>query len=129
MTVTDRWQQFEHQHKVGERIEGVVSKITDFGLMIDLQHDVFGIVHLNDIAWENPGMKDLRGFHVGEKLTTEIISIDTERERISLGLKRLRPKPGLGRDGTPDNPAPAAPKLPNSPIIDSAAAKPEQQGS
>tara|TARA_B100000700_G_C14824982_1_gene751870 strand:- start:290 stop:985 length:696 start_codon:yes stop_codon:yes gene_type:complete len=84
------WLVFAHTHKEGEKVKGGIKSITDFGVFIELEGGIDGLVHLSDISWdENEDM--LRKLNKGDILESIILSIEPERERISLGVKQLIP--------------------------------------
>jgi small subunit ribosomal protein S1 len=83
------WEDFANTHAKGERISGKIKSITDFGLFIGLPGNIDGLVHLSDIAWNLSGEEAVRKYKKGDELETIILSIDPERERISLGIKQL----------------------------------------
>ena len=83
------WEEFALQHNKGDRIKGYIKSITDFGIFIGLEGNIDGLVHLSDISWNEPGEQAVRRFTKGDEIETVILSIDAERERISLGLKQL----------------------------------------
>jgi small subunit ribosomal protein S1 len=87
------WDLFAEKHQKGDRIEGNIKSITDFGIFIGLDGDIDGLVHLSDISWDEPGESAVREYTKGDKLETVILSIDSERERISLGIKQLTGDP------------------------------------
>ncbi len=82
------WQVFEHTHEEGDKVSGAIKSITDFGVFIELDGGIDGLVHLSDISWsEDP--EDLRQLNKGEVIEAIVLSIEAERERISLGIKQL----------------------------------------
>ncbi|MCB1693474.1 MAG: 30S ribosomal protein S1 [Pseudomonadales bacterium] len=87
------WEEFAVLHKKGDRIRGYIKSITDFGIFIGLEGNIDGLVHLSDISWNEPGEQAVRRFTKGDEIETVILSIDAERERISLGLKQLEEDP------------------------------------
>ncbi len=87
------WEEFSTQHNKGDRIKGYIKSITDFGIFIGLEGNIDGLVHLSDISWNEPGEEAVRQFTKGDEIETVILSIDAERERISLGLKQLEEDP------------------------------------
>lgn len=87
------WQQFLQNHEVGEVIKGSIRSITDFGIFIGLENNIDGLIHRSDISWFEDGESAIHAFKRGEELTTVILSIDAERERISLGLKQTSSDP------------------------------------
>ena len=87
------WDQFAEKFQKGDRISGNIKSITDFGIFIGLEGDIDGLVHLSDISWDEPGETAVRQYTKGDKLETIILSVDPERERISLGIKQLSGDP------------------------------------
>jgi len=87
------WQRFAEEHKKGDRIAGAIKSITDFGIFIGLEGNIDGLVHLSDISWDESGEQAVRRFSKGQEIETVILSIDSERERISLGIKQLGDDP------------------------------------
>ncbi len=87
------WEEFGAQHNKGDSIKGFIKSITDFGIFIGLEGNIDGLVHLSDISWNEPGEQAVRRFTKGDEIETVILSIDAERERISLGLKQLEDDP------------------------------------
>ncbi len=87
------WEEFAVLHNKGDRIRGYIKSITDFGIFIGLEGNIDGLVHLSDISWDEPGEQAVRRFTKGDEIETVILSIDAERERISLGLKQLEEDP------------------------------------
>lgn len=87
------WESFAVLHNKGDKIKGHIKSITDFGIFIGLDGNIDGLVHLSDISWNEPGEQAVRRFTKGNEIETVILSIDAERERISLGLKQLEDDP------------------------------------
>ncbi|MCZ6657426.1 MAG: 30S ribosomal protein S1 [Gammaproteobacteria bacterium] len=83
------WEEFSTNHSKGDRISGKIKSITDFGIFMGLVGEIDGLVHLSDISWNEPGETAVRRYSKGEEIETIILSIDPERERISLGIKQL----------------------------------------
>ncbi len=87
------WEEFGVTHAKGDRISGKIKSITDFGIFIGLDGGIDGLVHLSDISWNEPGETAVRRYSKGEEIETVILSVDPERERISLGVKQLDDDP------------------------------------
>ncbi|MGE7353958.1 S1 RNA-binding domain-containing protein, partial [Pseudomonas qingdaonensis] len=85
----DIWGQFNN----GDKISATITSITDFGIFIGLDGGIDGLVHLSDISWNEVGEEAVRRFKKGDELDTVILSVDPERERISLGIKQLEDDP------------------------------------
>lgn len=91
--VANPWETFGESHEKGDKVKGAIKSITDFGVFIGLDGAIDGLIHLSDISWSEPGEVAVRNFKRGEELEAVILSIDPERERISLGLKQLESDP------------------------------------
>ncbi|HBM84725.1 MAG TPA: 30S ribosomal protein S1 [Halieaceae bacterium] len=83
------WDAFASQYAKGDKIAGSIKSITDFGIFIGLEGNIDGLVHLSDISWNEVGEEAVRNYKKGDEIETVILSIDPERERISLGIKQL----------------------------------------
>ncbi|MBM96094.1 MAG: 30S ribosomal protein S1 [Oceanospirillaceae bacterium] len=87
------WEEFGTRFNKGDKISGKIKSITDFGIFIGLDGGIDGLVHLSDISWNDSGEDAVRNYKKGDELETVILSIDPERERISLGVKQLESDP------------------------------------
>lgn len=87
--VGNPWHQFSQSHSKGQKVNGKIRSITDFGIFIGLDGEIDGLVHLSDISWTVAGEEAVKHFKKGQELEAVILAIDAERERISLGLKQL----------------------------------------
>jgi len=87
------WEEFGMNFKKGDKVRGPIKSITDFGIFIGLQGGIDGLVHLSDLSWTLPGEEAVRNFKKGEEIEAQVLSIDVERERISLGIKQLEGDP------------------------------------
>jgi small subunit ribosomal protein S1 len=87
------WDAFGELHAKGDKISGAIKSITDFGIFIGLDGNIDGLVHLSDISWNEVGEEAVRNYKKGDMIETVILSIDPERERISLGIKQLENDP------------------------------------
>ena len=87
------WDEFSATYKKGDRVSGQIKSITDFGIFIGLEGGIDGLVHLSDISWDEAGEEALRRFKKGDEVETVVLSVDPERERISLGVKQLDKDP------------------------------------
>jgi small subunit ribosomal protein S1 len=87
------WDEFATTHKKGDHVSGKIKSITDFGIFIGLDGGIDGLVHLSDISWDEAGEQALRRYKKGDELETVVLSVDPERERISLGVKQLDKDP------------------------------------
>ena len=87
------WEEFSMNYAKGDRVSGKIKSITDFGIFIGLNGGIDGLVHLSDLSWNEPGESAVRRYSKGEELETLILSVDPDRERISLGIKQLDDDP------------------------------------
>jgi len=87
------WEDFAREYKKGDRVKGQIKSITDFGVFVGLPGGIDGLVHLSDLAWSEAGEEAVKKFKKGEELEAVVLSIDVERERISLGVKQLEGDP------------------------------------
>lgn len=87
------WEEFAANHEKGERISGKIKSITDFGLFVGLEGDIDGLIHVSDLSWNDTDESELRQHKKGEEIEAVVLSVDTERERISLGVKQLARDP------------------------------------
>ena len=84
------WDDFATRFEKGQRISGKIKSITDFGIFIGLDGGIDGLVHLSDLSWDEAGEEAVRNFKKGDDVEAVILSIDPERERISLGIKQMQ---------------------------------------
>jgi len=87
------WKEFAENYNRGDRVTGQIKSITDFGIFIGLTGNIDGLVHLSDISWDVPGEEAVRNYQKGQQLEAMVLTIDPERERISLGIKQLAKDP------------------------------------
>ena len=87
------WQEFEANFNKGDKIQGAVKSITDFGIFVGLPGNIDGLVHLSDLSWSEAGEEAVRKYKKGEEVEAVVLAIDVEKERISLGIKQLEGDP------------------------------------
>ncbi|WP_375459059.1 30S ribosomal protein S1 [uncultured Enterovirga sp.] len=92
-TLQNPWEAFAEQHPVGSVVEGEVKNKTEFGLFIGLENDVDGMVHLSDLDWNRPGEQVIDEFKKGDVVRAQVLDVDVEKERISLGIKQMAGDP------------------------------------
>ncbi|TIU15577.1 MAG: S1 RNA-binding domain-containing protein, partial [Mesorhizobium sp.] len=88
-TLENPWQAFASSHPVGSQVEGEVKNKTEFGLFIGLEGDVDGMVHLSDLDWTRPGEQVIEEYNRGDMVKAQVLDVDIDKERISLGIKQL----------------------------------------
>ncbi len=87
------WDEFSQNHKKGDKVSGQIKSITDFGVFIGLPGGIDGLVHLSDLSWSQTGEEAIRGFKKGDEVQAVVLAIDTDKERISLGIKQMEGDP------------------------------------
>ncbi|MEY4210908.1 MAG: hypothetical protein RLZ92_1289 [Pseudomonadota bacterium] len=87
------WDEFAATHNKGDKISGKIKSITDFGIFIGLDGGIDGLVHMSDISWNENDEEAIRNYKKGDEVETVILAVDSERERISLGIKQLEQDP------------------------------------
>ncbi|MBP9219157.1 MAG: 30S ribosomal protein S1 [Sterolibacterium sp.] len=90
------WDDFAMSHKKGDKVRGAIKSITDFGVFIGLPGGIDGLVHLSDLSWSVSGEEAKQNFKKGDEIEAMVLSIDVEKERISLGIKQLEGDPFTG---------------------------------
>ncbi|MBG7601067.1 MAG: 30S ribosomal protein S1 [Gammaproteobacteria bacterium] len=90
---TNPWDDFAQNFKKGDKVKGNIKSITDFGIFIGLDGGIDGLVHLSDISWDLLGEEAVRNYKKGDEVEAVVLSVDPERERISLGVKQLDTDP------------------------------------
>jgi small subunit ribosomal protein S1 len=90
---TNPWEEFAATHEKGDKVRGQIKSITDFGVFIGLPGNIDGLVHLSDLSWNQPGEEAVLNYKKGDEVEAVILSIDVERERISLGIKQMEGDP------------------------------------
>jgi small subunit ribosomal protein S1 len=87
------WEEFSINFKRGDKVRGAIKSITDFGVFVGLPGGIDGLVHLSDLSWTESGEEAVRNFKKGDEIDAVVLGIDTEKERISLGIKQLEGDP------------------------------------
>jgi small subunit ribosomal protein S1 len=87
------WEDFAGKHNRNDKVTGVIKSITDFGIFIGLEGGIDGLVHLSDLSWNETGEEALRRYKKGDQVEAMVLSVDAERERISLGIKQMEKDP------------------------------------
>jgi small subunit ribosomal protein S1 len=92
-TIRNPWEQFVEKYPPGSEVEGEVKNKTEFGLFLGLDGDVDGMVHLSDLDWKRPGEQVIEEYKKGDRVKAQVLDVDVEKERISLGVKQLEADP------------------------------------
>ena len=87
------WHKFANDHKAGDTITGTIQNITDFGLFVNVAPDIDGLVHMNDISWDESGEQALKNYKIGQEISTKILDIHPVEEKVVLGIKQLSGDP------------------------------------
>ncbi|MFT5501491.1 MAG: small subunit ribosomal protein S1, partial [Woeseiaceae bacterium] len=93
---TNPWAEFYSTVNRGDKVSGQIKSITDFGIFIGLHGGIDGLVHLSDISWDIPGEEAVRNYSKGQEIEAAVLAIDSDRERISLGIKQMDKDPFSG---------------------------------
>ena len=96
------WEEFSINFKRGDKVHGAIKSITDFGVFVGLPGGIDGLVHLSDLSWSESGEEAVRNFKKGDEIDAVVLGIDTDKERISLGIKQLEGDPFTNFVGTHD---------------------------
>jgi small subunit ribosomal protein S1 len=119
------WDDFAVSHKKGDKVSGQIKSITDFGVFIGLPGGIDGLIHLSDLSWTQTGEEAIRNFKKGDEVSALVLSIDVEKERISLGVKQLESDPSgaTEKEASPKTAPKAKPKkASDAPANDAASA-------
>ncbi|MDZ7841039.1 MAG: 30S ribosomal protein S1 [Gammaproteobacteria bacterium] len=87
------WEEFAATHNKNDKVRGKIKSITDFGVFIGLEGGIDGLIHLSDLSWERPGEEVVRDYKKGDEVEAVVLSVDPERERVSLGIKQASQDP------------------------------------
>jgi small subunit ribosomal protein S1 len=87
------WQTFAEDNAIGTKINGEIKNVTEFGLFVGLEDGVDGMVHMSDLDWSLPGEQALAKYNKGDMIDAVVLDVDTDKERISLGVKQMDPDP------------------------------------
>ena len=90
------WDDFASSHDKGSEVTGTIKSITDFGIFVGLDGGIDGLVHLSDLSWNDTGEDAVHNYKKGDELRAMVLSVDAERERISLGVKQMEKDPFSG---------------------------------
>jgi small subunit ribosomal protein S1 len=89
----DPWGTIDERYRIGNRVVGKVRNLTDFGAFIELEPGVDGLLHISDMSWTRNVGHPSEVLKKGQEIETQILNIDKENKRISLGLKQVQPDP------------------------------------
>ncbi|MFZ0487903.1 MAG: S1 RNA-binding domain-containing protein, partial [Arenicellales bacterium] len=87
------WEEFAATHNKNDKVRGKIKSITDFGVFIGLEGGIDGLIHLSDLSWDRPGEEVVREYKKGDEVEAVVLSVDPERERVSLGIKQANQDP------------------------------------
>ena len=96
------WDEFEANFKKGDKVKGAIRSFTDFGVFVGLEGGIDGLVHMSDLSWQEAPEAALRNYKKGQEVEAVILSIDVDKERISLGIKQLEGDPFMNYVGLHD---------------------------
>src|SRR6202012_500065 len=92
-TQENPWNIFTANHPAGTVIEGEIKSITEFGLFVGLDSEIDGMVHLSDLSWSESGAEAVKAYEKGQIVKAQVLDVDAEKERVSLGIKQLEADP------------------------------------
>lgn len=98
-TMSNPWSTFAEEYPEGSQIEGTIKNITEFGLFIELPGEIYGMAHMSDLDWAVAGDEAIKRYKKGDVVKAQVLSIDTEKERIGLGIKQLADDPFSSAEG------------------------------
>src|SRR5262249_49448275 len=87
------WEKFRTSYQAGATLSGEIRNITEFGLFVGLPGDIDGMVHMSDISWDKAGEEAIKSYEKGQNVTVKVLDIDSDKERVSLGIKQLTADP------------------------------------
>ena len=99
-TMRNPWEVFLEKYPAGSTVEGEVKNKTEFGLFLGLDGEVDGMVHLSDLDWKRPGEEVIEEYKKGDTVTAQVLDVDVEKERISLGIKQVGSDPFTATEGS-----------------------------
>ena len=91
--IDNPWLAFKNKNEIGSIVEGEIRNITEFGLFVDLDGEIDGMVHLSDLSWEENSESVIAGYKKGENVRAKVLDVDPDKERVSLGIKQLTDDP------------------------------------
>lgn len=83
------WKVFAKKYNKGDHVEGKIKSITDFGIFIELEGGIDGLVHLSDVSWSSKNEEIIKNYRKSDLIVAVVLQVDAERERISLGIKQM----------------------------------------
>ncbi|MDR3492683.1 MAG: 30S ribosomal protein S1 [Gammaproteobacteria bacterium] len=89
----DPWADISHRYPIGKRLTGKVTNITDYGCFVEIEEGIEGLVHVSEMDWTNKNINPNKVIHLGQEVEVIVLDIDSDRRRISLGLKQCTPNP------------------------------------
>jgi small subunit ribosomal protein S1 len=97
------WYKFAETHPSGSEVTGEIRNVTEFGLFIGVSDEIDGMIHLNDISWDESGDVAVKNYKKGDTVTAKVLEVDIEKERISLGMKQLSEAPSNASGNNSNN--------------------------
>jgi small subunit ribosomal protein S1 len=92
-TEPNPWQALAERHPIGSRVSGKVKSITDFGVFVEIEPGIDGLVHISDLSWTKKVRHPSEFYQKGDQVEAVVLGIEVEHERVSLGIKQLTPDP------------------------------------
>ncbi|HLC25489.1 MAG TPA: 30S ribosomal protein S1 [bacterium] len=89
----DPWSKVEEKYPIGSRVKGKVVSITDYGAFVELEEGIEGLVHISEMSWTRRVRHPSKIVAVGDVVEAQILNVNREEKRISLGMKQVEPNP------------------------------------
>ena len=90
-TEPNPWELIDTKYRIGDKIQGTVRNITDFGAFVEVEEGIDGLVHISDLSWTKRIKHPSELLTKGDEVEAVILKIDSENQRLSLGVKQLQP--------------------------------------
>jgi small subunit ribosomal protein S1 len=87
------WEEAQTKYVAGKKVSGEIVSVKDYGIFIELDDGIEGLIHVSEMSWTNSIKNPAKHFTVGEKVEAQVLDVDVENKRISLGLKQLQENP------------------------------------
>ena len=87
------WEAAQDRYVVGSKVTGEIVSVKDYGVFVELEDGIEGLIHVSEMSWTGKVKNPIKSYAVGDKIEAQVLDVDVENKRISLGIKQLRPNP------------------------------------
>lgn len=87
------WEKAKDKYTIGAKVTGEIVSVKDYGLFIELDDGIEGLIHVSELSWTGKIKNPAKHYNAGDKIEAQVIDVDVENKRISLGVKQLMPNP------------------------------------